>query len=79
MAAIWLDTWSGIPTLFSAPTEIAVYPSRFIVSLIPCLWREVFSKIAGSFIFQNVSVNVIRQSYAFAMLRAESYRQAQIS
>jgi hypothetical protein len=43
------------------------------------LWREVFSKIAGSFIFQNVSVNVIRQSYAFAMLRAESYRQAQIS
>jgi len=39
----------------------------------------MFSKNAGSFIFQNVDVNVACQSYAFAMQPAEDYRQAQIS
>jgi len=39
----------------------------------------MFSKNAGSFIFQNVNGNIAFQSYAFTMQRAEDYWQAQIS
>jgi len=55
---------------FSAPTEVVGCPSGLAVPLTSCFWGGIFSKNAGSFILQNVSVNVACQSYSFAVLPA---------
>jgi hypothetical protein len=74
-----LSGWIRSLAVFSAPTEIAVCHSRLVVTLMSCWPRGIFSKNSSSLIFQIVNVNVTCQSHAFAMKRAENYRQAKIS